>query len=67
MEILKIFLTWLLARLKEPTSWASVCLFATYFGINLAPEWQEQVINIGLAVGGLLTFILSEKGNRIQK
>lgn len=55
---IKSILTWLLARLKEKTTWAAIITTgATVFGINVAPEQAEAITQIGLAlVAGIAVF-----------
>lgn len=53
-------LNWLLDRLKEKTTWGIIITTAsTFLGVQLAPELQESITTIGLAIvaliGGLST------------
>lgn len=43
---------YILARLKEPSSWRGVVLLLTSLGITLSPEQAEAIIAIGMAVAG---------------
>ena len=54
---------WIIARLKEPTTWIGLISFATAAGVHLAPELQESLITAGVALGGTLAIVLREKGD----
>ena len=45
-------MTYLLARLKEASTWRGIALLLTAFGVQVAPEVQEAVISVGIAVAG---------------
>lgn len=45
-------MAYLLARLKEASTWRGIALLLTAFGIQVAPEVQEAVISVGIAVAG---------------
>ena len=45
-------MTYLLARLKEASTWRGIALLLTAFGVQVAPEVQEAVITAGIAVAG---------------
>ena len=54
---------WIVARLKEPTTWIGLISFATAAGVHLAPDLQESIITAGVAIGATLAVILREKGD----
>jgi hypothetical protein len=45
---------YILARLKERTTWLGLIAIATAFGIQLSPEQIEAIATIGLAIAGIL-------------
>ena len=45
-------MAYLLARLKEASTWRGIALLLTVFGIQVAPEVQEEIISVGIAVAG---------------
>lgn len=56
-------LTWLMARLVEPTTWIGLSTILTAAGVALAPELKEAIVSTGVAVGGLLAILLKEKAS----
>jgi esterase/lipase len=53
---------WLVARLKEPTTWVGITTMLTAAGVSLAPELAESIITAGVSLGGVLAIVLKEKG-----
>ena len=47
-------MAYLLARLKEASTWRGIALLLTAFGVHVAPEVQEAVISVGIAVAGAI-------------
>lgn len=45
-------MAYLLDRLKEASTWRGIALLLTAFGVQVAPEVQEAVISVGIAVAG---------------
>ena len=45
-------MAYLLARLKEASTWRGIALLLTAFGVQVAPEVQEAVISVGIAFAG---------------
>jgi hypothetical protein len=46
--------------LKYPSTWQGLLAIAAAVGINLAPEMQNAILTIGLAVGGLIAAKFSD-------
>jgi hypothetical protein len=46
--------SYILMRLKEPSTWRGITLLLTALGIPLAPGVADLVISAGLAVTGLI-------------
>ena len=47
-------MAYLLARLKEASTWRGIVLLLTAFGVQVAPEVQEAVISVGITVAGAI-------------
>ena len=47
-------MAYLLARLKEASTWRGIALLLTAFGVQVAPDVQEAVISAGVAVAGAI-------------
>ena len=45
-------MAYLLAGLKEASTWRGIALLLTAFGVQVAPEVQEAIISVGIAVAG---------------
>lgn len=56
-----IFLSWLLARLKEPTTYLGITAMLSAGGYALDPELIKQISAAGVGVSGLILFVLKEK------
>lgn len=46
--------TYLIARLKEPSTWRGLVLIATACGAVLSPDQREAIVTGGLLVVGLI-------------
>jgi len=57
---------WLIARLKEPSTWRGIVWMLTACGVTLRPEIWEQITAIGMAAAGLLGVITSENPQRVD-
>lgn len=47
-------MSWLIARLKEPSTWRGIVWLLTVAGISLKPDQVEAIITAGIAIAGLL-------------
>ena len=47
-------MAYLLARLKEASTWRGIVLLLTAFGVQVAPEVQDAIISVGIAVAGAI-------------
>ena len=56
-----IFLSWLLDRLKEPTTYLGITAMLSAAGVALDPELIKQISAAGVGVSGLILFVLKEK------
>lgn len=51
---------YLLARLREPSTWRGVFLLATALGVTISPEQQNAIVALGLAVVGAVGAFLPD-------
>ena len=52
--------TWIGARLREPSTYAGIAALLTMFGIAHAQDWQVSLMSIGVGVGGLIAILMPE-------
>ena len=55
--------TYLLERLKEPSTWRGLTALLTAVGVALSPEQVNAVVSAGLALMGVLGVFTKDKGN----
>lgn len=46
--------SYVLARLKEPSTWRGVVMMLTALGVPIAPGMADAIIAVGLALAGLI-------------
>lgn len=51
----------ILARLKEASTWRAIILLLTAFGVPIAPLMADRIIAIGLATAGLVGIFLPDQ------
>jgi hypothetical protein len=54
-------MSYILARLKEPSTYAGLAAILSAFGIGLAPEYWEAIASIGVGAAGLAAVVLAER------
>ena len=54
-------MNWLLARLKEKSTWLAIFTLAGLCGMRIEPELRETIINVILAVAALVAFVFREE------
>lgn len=54
-------MTWLLKRLKEPSTWRGIIFIVTISGINFTPEQTESIITAGVALIGVIEVFRKEE------
>ena len=54
-------MNWVLARLREPSSWRGLVWLLTVFGLSLRPDQAEAIAIAGVALAGLLGVFLSDE------
>lgn len=47
-------MSWIIARLKERSTWLGLVSLASAIGLTLSPELSEAIVSIGLAIGGAI-------------
>ena len=52
---------WILERLKEPSTWRGIILFATACGVPVAPALGDQIITVGIGLAGLVGIVTKDK------
>lgn len=58
---MKSILPYILSRLGEASTWRGIIALLTSVGITLAPDQQEAVITVGLAVIGAIGVFFKDK------
>lgn len=58
---MKPFILFLLARLKERSTWIGLISAATALGLMLSTEQQDAIIAAGIALAGLVTALTKDK------
>lgn len=48
------FRRWLMARLKERSTWAGLIAFVSAAGVSLAPDQKEAIITAGVALASVV-------------
>ena len=56
------FLKWGLARAQEKSTWIGLASLLSGLGVTMAPDLQDAVAEIGLAVSGLVLVLTRERG-----
>ena len=56
-----IFLSWLLERLKEPTTYLGLTAMLSAAGYAVDPELANQISTAGVGISGLILFVMREK------
>lgn len=51
---------WIVARLKERSTWLGITGLLTAAGVGLSPDQMEAVIGAGLAVAGLIGVVFKD-------
>ena len=55
------FKQWLLARLRERSTWAGIVSMAAALGIAVSPEQSEAIVAAGMAVVGAVIAFTDDK------
>lgn len=57
----RLLLLWLLNRLREPSTWVSISVLFSLFGVHIDDELWQAIVSFGAAVAALLGVLLREK------
>ena len=61
MEKIKSVFNWLGSRLHERSSWLGLTAVLASVGITISPELQDVIIQGGIALAGLITFLTKDR------
>ena len=53
---------YILARLKEPSTYRGIAMCFTAFGIAISPDQLEAITFIGLSIAGIIGVATPDKG-----
>lgn len=53
--------SYILARVREPSTWRGIILLLTAIGVPVAPQMAEAIVTAGLGVAGLVGVISPDK------
>lgn len=59
-------MNWLLARLREPSTWRGLVWLATVAGLSLRPDQTEAIVTVGMALAGLLGVFLRDEPKSVR-
>lgn len=51
---------WIIARLREPSTWRGVVWLATAAGLALTPEQAEIIVTAGMALAGAIGVFMAD-------
>jgi hypothetical protein len=54
---MQTIITNIMNRIKQESTWRGIILMLTAFGVQIAPELQEAIITVGLALVGAINII----------
>ena len=60
--LLKNLLSWIIARGKEPSTWAALAAMLAGLGITVPGELWGGIVHVGMGIAIVLGFALKEKG-----
>jgi hypothetical protein len=52
---------WVIARLKERSTWIGLTMIATAGGVQLSPEKMEAIYTLGTTLAGFVAVIWADK------
>lgn len=53
---------YIMARLREPSTWSGIAAISVSLGLGLPPGAMEAVAQVGVGVAGLVSIFMREKG-----
>jgi hypothetical protein len=60
MDKIESVLNWLGSRLSERSSWLGLTAILTSVGVTISPDMQNIIIQIGIALAGLVSFLTTD-------
>jgi len=60
-----VVITWLIARLKEPSTWAGTGLIASAVHNYIPGSMGDNIISTLQGLGGILAVLLEEKSKKV--
>ena len=57
---------WLLARLKEASTWRGIIWMLAAFGLSLRPDQAEAIVMAGMALAGLFGVFLPDESKKTR-
>lgn len=64
-SLLSLVLSYVLKRLKEPSTWTGMALGATAVGVQVSPELQDSITTLGIGVAGLISAVLPDTKGKL--
>lgn len=59
-------MNWILARLREPSTWRGIVLLLTALGIRIQPDVWEYIAAAGMAIAGLIGVLTADEPKRVE-
>ena len=59
-------MNWMIARLRENSTWRGIIWLLTVAGLSLRPDQAEAIITVGMAVAGLLGVFLADEPKTVR-
>lgn len=57
-------MSWLIATMQSPTFWKAIVAFMTAGGLQLAPDQENAIISLGLALMGGINVLKAHKDTK---
>lgn len=56
-------MNYIIARLKEASTWRGIAVLITAAGVSLSPEQTNAIITAGLGIAGLIAIFFKDTGS----
>ena len=53
-------LPWVIARMREPSTWKGIIALAAAFGVVISPEYAAIILAAGVGMAGLINVIITD-------
>jgi hypothetical protein len=53
--------SYLVARLREPSTWRGIIMLLTAAGVQIQPQMIEVIVSCGMALAGLIGVVSADK------